>query len=81
MLNSQVVDYTTQDVAELYSAPEQQFDIAIDCMGTRSEFNRPRLTMFDRGHRAVLRAAGDFNCLLLRCPNKLFWTSIPRARP
>jgi hypothetical protein len=33
-----VVDYTTQDVADLYSAPDKQFDIAIDCMGTRSEW-------------------------------------------
>ena len=31
----QVVDYTSQDVGELYR--DQPFDIAIDCMGTRSE--------------------------------------------
>ena len=32
-----MVDYTSQDVSQLYGAPDKQFDIAIDCMGTRSE--------------------------------------------
>jgi hypothetical protein len=38
LLLRQVVDYTTQDIADLYSAPDKQFDIAIDTMGTRSEW-------------------------------------------
>jgi hypothetical protein len=36
----QVVDYSIQDVAEVYK--EAPFDIAIDCMGTRSECARPQ---------------------------------------
>ena len=34
----QVVDYSSQDVAEVYK--EAPFDIAVDCMGTRSEWPR-----------------------------------------
>ncbi|KIZ04980.1 putative quinone-oxidoreductase, chloroplastic [Monoraphidium neglectum] len=41
----EVVDYTTQDVADLYSAPDKQFDIAIDCMGTRSQLLQKLLSV------------------------------------
>lgn len=34
---TQAVDYTKDDVSELYSAPDKQFDVCVDCMGTRSE--------------------------------------------
>ncbi|KAI8468220.1 MAG: putative zinc-binding dehydrogenase [Monoraphidium minutum] len=56
----EVVDYTTQDVAELYSTPDKQFDIAVDCMGTRSGLLQKLLAATKpSGHLSHIMNAGS----------------------
>lgn len=55
----EVVDYTKSDVADLYSSPDKQFDLAIDCMGTRSELLQKLLSVTKpNGHLSHIMNAG-----------------------
>ncbi|KIZ04982.1 putative Quinone-oxidoreductase [Monoraphidium neglectum] len=61
----EVVDYTTQDIADLYSAPDKQFDIAIDTMGTRSELLQKLLSVTKpTGHYSHILNGGTDNVAL-----------------
>lgn len=59
----EVVDYTSQDVGELYR--DQPFDIAIDCMGTRSELLQKLLSVTKpSGHLSHIHNAGSDDAVL-----------------
>lgn len=61
----EVVDYTSQDVAELYAAPDKQFDITIDSMGTRSELLQKLLSVTKpSGHLSHIMNAGSDNDII-----------------
>jgi sulfite reductase alpha subunit-like flavoprotein len=62
----QVIDYTTQDVAEVYGEDDaKKLDIVLDCMGTRSELLQKLLaTLKPGGHLSHILSAGTDNAIL-----------------